>query len=671
MTLETAQPVSDAARLPTGGQSVLILAQLPPPVHGVTATTERVQRLLDGLDGTRVETLWAGSAQSLTDVDSRSLGKLAAFAGLNLGLARRWLAGQRFDIVYLTFVPWTHAALRDGIVAWWGQRLGRRTLVHLHGEGLADMVDGASAKAKLLRWLLRGSELIAITGPSADIARRSGLFSRVLPLANVAADPGTPDMTAGTGLRLGFLGNLDPRKGVLRFVETVAHLANAGLDVSGRIAGGSTRHLTVEALRDHVRASGLADRIEVVGPVHGSAKAAFLCDVDVLVYLSAHDHAPLVVIEALSYGIVPVVLDTGGVAEMVSPDFAAHVLPDGLPLRDRGARIEAVLRPYATDRRRLAADRQRARALYLQRYTETQFKARWRDIMGAGPASAATAGARTSPLVEVRSPLPPKFKKPAFAVARSLHAKLAAKPLPDRIAVYFHALEPADRDALVDCVEALRGQGYRSVSMDDYLDPATPGKVFNISFDDNYRSWHAALDLFDRLQLKATFFTNSLPFRDDCSPLDLDLYFDRIDHAGERKTLSRAEFREIAARGHEIGGHGHSHQILASLPKEQWEVEIRGCKAILEELSGRPVHHFSWPYGMPRHITDELRAYCLASGFRSLAAATPGMLHVQPCDPRDVQRAPWRTERSVADNLADLAIDGAWFTRLTGRSAVG
>lgn len=654
--------------------SVLVLAQLPPPVHGVTAMTIRIKALLDEIDGVTVEHAWSGSAASLADIDSKSLGKLLEFAGLNLRLLGRWLSGRRCDMVYLTFVPWSHAAIRDALVAWWGKRLGRRTLVHLHGEGLEEIAAGQTLKARLVRPLIAGTELIAITVRASEIAEASGLFARIIRLPNAVADPGwhPSAAVAGTPLRLGFLGNLDPRKGVLRFVDIVAALVAAGLPVRGGIAGASTRHLTVEALRETIAGRGLAQSIVAHGPLHGGDKDCFLASLDVLVYLSRHDHAPLVLLEALAAGVVPIVLDTGGVAELAGPAFKSHVLPRDLPDDALTARIAEIVRAYADHPASLAVDRQRARDRFETEYTETAFRHRWRQLLSQSPPRPAPPPpAYTPSAASVRTALPSRVKSPFFALTRAIHARLLSRPLPDRIAIYFHALEAADRLALSDCVTTLRGLGYRTVSFDDYVDPATSGKLLNISFDDNYRSWHTALDLLDRLSLRATFFTNSLPFRDRCDPVLVADYFERLGHAGERQTLSGPELREIADAGHEIGCHSHSHSLLAKLPPDRWATEILDSKRILEHLTGRPVRHFSWPYGMPRHVTGAIQDYCLSVGFRSITGATPGLLHAGAGNRRNVPRTAWLAGCSAEDNLVNLAIDGRLFTAATGLSVIG
>ena len=668
----TATRTVDRAEVPLRLR-VLVLAQLPPPVHGVTKTTERVHRWLESENPGGVEQIWSGSAGSLTDIDNRSLGKLWSFAALNLRLAGWVLSGRRFDVAYVTLAPWTHAAIRDALAAWWGRRLASRTIVHLHGEGLSDAIAGSSTKSRLMRALLRGSELIAITSKAAAAAETSGLFSRVVRLPNSAPDPGESDVEHHSApLRIGFLGNLDPRKGVLDLLAVLERLVAAGWPIDATIAGGSTPYLSVETLSARIAECGLQDHVRAIGPVHGANKDRFLHDLDAFVYPSKHDHAPLVVIEALSHGLVPIVLDTGGIAEIVGPDFAKNVVPSGLSGSDLWTAIEQRLEPYR-DPAHLVADRNRARARFLATYTEGHFDVGLRQVFDTHSPHLTDAAFVPTQIghQRIRSPMPSRLKAPFSSIVRAAHARFARRPLPDRIGVYFHDLGPAVRKDLVECVTAISGLGYRIVPVGEYLAAPRGEKVCSLSFDDCYASWHESLGLFDDLGVKATFYVNSLPFRDVCGPSEIEAYFARIGFRGRDATLSRAELRELSEAGHEIGCHSHSHYILSTLPKIAWDREILESRAALEDIVGRPVRHFAWPYGMPRHITEAQKDYCLAAGFASVAAATPGMLHRNADDVRNLARSEWRNGRSTADNLIDMAIDGSHFTRLTGRSVIG
>jgi polysaccharide deacetylase family protein (PEP-CTERM system associated) len=83
-----------------------------------------------------------------------------------------------------------------------------------------------------------------------------------------------------------------------------------------------------------------------------------------------------------------------------------------------------------------------------------------------------------------------------------------------------------------------------------------------------------------------------------------EVLLDLFDEAGARGTFfvlgwvareHRVLVARIAARGHEIASHGMSHRMLTELSPEEFRVEARDSKALLEDLSGSPVLGFRAP----------------------------------------------------------------------------
>ncbi len=80
--------------------------------------------------------------------------------------------------------------------------------------------------------------------------------------------------------------------------------------------------------------------------------------------------------------------------------------------------------------------------------------------------------------------------------------------------------------------------------------------------------------------------------------------------------MTSDELRALYSAGMEIGGHTLSHPILARLPDDEAEREIRAGKAALESLLGARVAHFAYPNGKP--LADYLPrdvALARAAGF--------------------------------------------------------
>ena len=116
-----------------------------------------------------------------------------------------------------------------------------------------------------------------------------------------------------------------------------------------------------------------------------------------------------------------------------------------------------------------------------------------------------------------------------------------------------------------------------SVDVEDYFQVSAFDHLVSrdtwTSFDSRVvANTHRLLDLFDDVQVKATFFTLGWIARH---------HPDLV--------------RQIASRGHEIASHGFHHQLVYMLTPEQFREDVRAAKATLEDVSGRPVVGFRAP----------------------------------------------------------------------------
>jgi len=249
------------------------------------------------------------------------------------------------------------------------------------------------------------------------------------------------------------------------------------------------------------------------------------------------------------------------------------------------------------------------------------------------------------------------------------HHRFFDRGLPTKAGIYLHCFHREDYAAFRKLVEFFREAGYRvAEGPDDHLaDPSE--RTLWLSFDDNTRDWYEALDFFDRLDVRATFYVNTGVFRDEAPPDVLYRYADALGDDAPERTLSVAELKALRARGHVIGAHTHTHPVLTDLPLDEAVTEIRLSKEILEAHLGEPIEHFSYPYGMRRFFSDDLLAVCQGLGFRTVARAAAGCQHAEP-HPIYLERSLWECSRPLRDNLRNLRVDGRLFEALTGRSAV-
>lgn len=153
---------------------------------------------------------------------------------------------------------------------------------------------------------------------------------RTLPVPVEAVDPAPRPAWSDGKPVIGFVGRIEPRKGVLDLLDAARSLA-------GRIAGLRVvivRGPELEPDRDYERrvldaAASLGDSVVVTGPVDDAR--ALMPWFDVLCVPSLAEPFGTVAAEAMAAGTPAVVTDSGGMPEYVTPGRSGEVVPPGRP----------------------------------------------------------------------------------------------------------------------------------------------------------------------------------------------------------------------------------------------------------------------------------------------------------------------------------------------------
>lgn len=99
-------------------------------------------------------------------------------------------------------------------------------------------------------------------------------------------------------------------------------------------------------------------------------------------------------------------------------------------------------------------------------------------------------------------------------------------------------------------------------------------------------------------------------------------FYVTVEHLGRRGFLSEPQLRELSDLGFEIGSHSLTHRYLHDLETHAIRVELADSKKRLEDVTGRPVRHFSCPGGRwDRRVAREARA----AGYASLVTSVVGL----------------------------------------------
>lgn len=114
-------------------------------------------------------------------------------------------------------------------------------------------------------------------------------------------------------LNLGYLGRIEPNKGMTELLVGCMKLKEAGIPFKLILAG---KEQTEGEFLPRFKQS-LGDNFSYVGLVSGKSKCDFLRSLDVLVMPTYFEGLPMSLLECMSYGVVPVITPVGSIPEVV------------------------------------------------------------------------------------------------------------------------------------------------------------------------------------------------------------------------------------------------------------------------------------------------------------------------------------------------------------------
>lgn len=237
------------------------------------------------------------------------------------------------------------------------------------------------------------------------------------------------------------------------------------------------------------------------------------------------------------------------------------------------------------------------------------------------------------------------------------------KNIPDKISLYFHDIEDIEFNAIKNLILFFKSLDYEFSTISNFnLKLKSDTKLLSLTFDDGFKSWLRLIDLFNKHEVKSTFFVNSIFFQEK----DVSRFMKNINITDEKKLLNLSQFEEIVSSGHEIGSHTHSHFTLSKLSYEEFiKEDIKNYNFLMKYYD---VKSFAIPYGMRRYVTKQQLDY-LSSKYETVCFGEAGMQFNNKQG--YIQRHPWKSNKSFFYNIENVSIDTSLFNGLTLRSGLG
>lgn len=359
---------------------VLLLGPLPPPVHGAAVVTQTMLRWLRDR-GTEVTVVDASvDSHGIASFTSRSAaaGYLIARLWHHLVCCLRLI--RRPDALYIGGAGGSGLLFQLLPIAV-ARALGVPVVFHHHSS--AYLNRHSRPMALICRLTGSRSTHLALSRSMAD--QLSAQYCshaggpQVVALSNaifVAPVGPLPPRVPGGPIRLGHISVLSLDKGLQEVVDTALALASEDVSFELHVAGAAADERSQETV-DRLLAPLASDRrVTVHGPVYGEALREFYAGLDLLLFPSRYrnEAAPMVVLEAASYGVPTLAYPSGSLAELVHAevllvpfgDFVPRAVQLAREWHQRGAELSAVtLDGFQNAREASSEQRERLWAGYL------------------------------------------------------------------------------------------------------------------------------------------------------------------------------------------------------------------------------------------------------------------------------------------------------------------
>ena len=224
-----------------------------------------------------------------------------------------WLQyGNFFDLTYLAAARLTGRRLYVTPHVGTALRSQSSTFMRSAAKGLLGLAKG------ILTLSPTQEQELALPS-SVPIARIATFLPQFGPLRETWSD------LARSPLVLLHAGRLSADKGTFRFLDTLRELGRRGIAFDARIAGGPEEGVEAR-LRSELEAEDLRGRVRYLGVLDQASLMQQLAECDALVHLSISDSYPLILLEAIGSGAVPIAIDLPGARSIVD-GFSGHAVP--------------------------------------------------------------------------------------------------------------------------------------------------------------------------------------------------------------------------------------------------------------------------------------------------------------------------------------------------------
>lgn len=308
--------------------NILILAQLPPPIHGASTINKIIVDSKIINDAFNIILLPLSFVKSVDDIGKVSFKKLFFLLKVIATLIKT-LFSKQIDLVYFTLSPIGFAFYRDILLVVIIKVFGKNIVYHLHGKGIRDRVLKSKTDKFMYKFVFKNTQVITLSkslNKDIDLVFEGVPFilNNGIKVHNIIRKENKHEKP----LTFVFLSNLVLSKGIKTFLDAIKITHDKEHLFKVKIIGNSVDY-TIDEAQVFVRSNDLTSFVSVLGPKYGKEKLQELLESDVFVFPTENDCFPLSLLEAMQMRLPIISTSNGAIPDIVEDGVNGYIVQEG------------------------------------------------------------------------------------------------------------------------------------------------------------------------------------------------------------------------------------------------------------------------------------------------------------------------------------------------------
>jgi glycosyltransferase involved in cell wall biosynthesis len=352
---------------------------LPPPIHGASLTNDLVYNSAVINSSLKKRLLRINYNTDLSSINKFNLTKILKYIKLYFRFIYELLFFRPY-LIYYTIPPTGKGLYKDILFVLTIKLFFVKPVYHLHGKGIYENTKNSKFKKFIHRWVYSNAVVIHLSDNllSNEIKRlqtkKSELFvvNNGLPVQQLLIN----STIKNKFINILFLSNITLSKGIIMSLKVLRELIKTHRNIRFNIIGDFRDDVTRKTVKNFIDSNKLKKYVTFFGALYGDEKFRLVSKMDFLLYPSFNDAYPLVLLEALQFGIPIVASNQGAIPEMIN-DEVGFVFKTG-NLNEAVLHCNKIIQLILKDENTI---KRKCTDLFAKKYTKDIFEKRMKAVI--------------------------------------------------------------------------------------------------------------------------------------------------------------------------------------------------------------------------------------------------------------------------------------------------